>query len=48
MSRECSMCQFSELYRDRLICWLFKCSAPFARHDETQCGERATRFERRG
>lgn len=46
--KECSMCIHAERDQGRLICKLFRCSTPFARHDEEQCGEAGKRFERAG
>lgn len=42
----CFGCAFAERYRGRLVCLWFRCSAPFARHDESQCGPSAKQFER--
>jgi hypothetical protein len=44
--RECALCVHVDRYRDRLCCKLFKCSVPFARDAEGECGPDAKHFKR--
>lgn len=45
--RACGMCVHSERYRGRLVCLLFRCSTPFARALDGECGPEAKQFRAR-